>query len=365
MRSTIFLTCVLLLGFAVGCGGGGIEGDLADNQIHLAVLNGGDGVVAGAGDHVSVRIGTWILDQGVKGRQLDHFGREPLTLHLVRGEMMPGLLEAITGMREGGTRRAVIAPEKITPRFRPPRLLREEALWCEIELLDVARVETVDLAVGDGQTVVEGDYLEIDYTGWHADSTGAKADRFTGSEQDGSPARLMVGSGMVNRGLDIGLVGMKVGGTRRIIVPAALAYGDQGQGDVRGGETLIYEVTARLVLGVETETVRVGSGGEVRPGRRVRFHLAGWIRDPDGTKGEKFQDSRDMQNPYTTVMGQFKLQPGIELALRGMKVGELRRVDVPSELAFGSRGWHRGPRTLVPPDTDVVYEIEVLSAGSS
>lgn len=345
-----------------GCGGG-IEAELEEHQLAVTDLRIGDGVAAEPGDHVTARIGTWIHAEGAKGRELAHFGSDPVVLTLAEGELMPGLLEGMLGMREGGVRQIVIGPEKITPRFRPHRLLTSEDLWCEVELLAVARVEVEELVVGDGDAVADGDYVEVDYTGWHADSTGAKADQFITSAETGKPARLLLGADMVNEGLDTGLRGMRVGGERRIVVPPELAYGDDGRDSVRPGATLIYEVELLRTLGVTTETLREGTGNPLAPGQRVHFHLAGWLRNPDGGKGEQFQDSRDLSNAYTAIVGSFKVQPGIELGLRGMRRGGLRRVHVPSDLAFGSRGWHRGPRTLVPPDTDVIYEIEVLDGA--
>lgn len=360
MRALNLLLAVALLLFLAACGGSPIDRDLGRDGVHVADLEVGNGPVAARDDHVVLNIATWIYADGAKGQPMEHFGAEPFTAQLRPGTMMPGLLDAIIGMSAGSKRLVVIAPEQITPRFRPESLMREESLWCEVELLAVQRVTTEDLAVGDGETVDEGDYVEIDYTAWHADSLAAGRGPYASSEADGQPARLLVGAGMVNEGLDFGLAGMKVGGKRRITVPPSLGYGDAGQDEVPGGATLVYEVAARRIMGVGIETLRAGQGGTAAPGRRVKFHITGWFRQPDGSKGEMFQDSRETGNPFTAMVGQFKLQPGIELGLRGMREGELRRLDVPSELALGSRGLARGPRTLVPPDTDVIYEIELI-----
>jgi FKBP-type peptidyl-prolyl cis-trans isomerase len=129
---------------------------------------------------------------------------------------------------------------------------------------------------------------------------------------------------------------------------------------VKPDATLVYEVALVSRPQVEHRTLRDGQGEPVVAGQRVRVHLAGWIRLPDGSKGEQFQDTRSMGQPLAIILGLFKIQPGLELGIRGMKPGELRRLDVPAAMAFGPRGWHRGDRTLVPPDSDVIYEVELF-----
>lgn len=359
IRALALLTaCTMLL---AGCGDE-VQQSLERQHIHLVDLVVGQGETAGTGDHVTVRLAGWAYADGTQGSAIDLYGDDSVDLHLVPGQLMPGLLEGTLGMREGGKRRLIIGPEKITARFRPARLMASEALWCEVELLTVAQVEVEDLAVGDGDPVAEGDYVEIAYTAWHADQDGGRGDEIASSEDAGKPARLLLGAGMVNEGLDRGLLGMRPGGVRRIVVPPALGHGAEAKEGIPAGSTIVYEVDLKRVLEVTTETLREGDGPPVLPGQRVSFHLTGWLRNADGSKGEQFQDSRGLATPYTSIVGSFKIQPGLELGMRGMNRGGLRRIDVPSDLAFGARGWHRGPKTLVPPDSDIIYELEILGA---
>jgi FKBP-type peptidyl-prolyl cis-trans isomerase len=362
MRFPLLLTAIIVLTIALlgGCGDE-VQDSLARHHLHSEDLTVGDGLAAEPGDHVSARVSGWIYTDGARGNEVDLYGDDVVDLHLVDGKLMPGLLETMLGMREGGTRRVIIAPEKISRRFRPARLLQDEALWCEVELVSVARISVEDVTVGEGDPVGEGDYVEISYSAWHAADDGSRADQIVSSEEAGEPARLLLGAGMVTEGLDRGLLGMRPGGVRRVVVPPALGYGASGKDDIRPGATIIYEVSLEGVLGVTSETLREGDGPPVQPGQRVSFHLAGWLRNEDGTKGEQFEDSRRLATPYSTIAGTFKIQPGLELGLRGMRAGELRRLDVPADLAFGSRGWHRGPKTLVPPDHDIIYEVEVMT----
>jgi peptidylprolyl isomerase len=106
---------------------------------------------------------------------------------------------------------------------------------------DEAPAELVieDLQVGDGAEAKAGDSISAHYVGV-AHSTG---EEFDASWNRGSPLDFTLGRGMVIKGWDDGIVGMKVGGRRKLVIPAALAYGDSGAGGViKPGETLIFVV---------------------------------------------------------------------------------------------------------------------------
>ncbi len=92
---------------------------------------------------------------------------------------------------------------------------------------------------GDGKAVEPGDTIEAHYVGvsW---STG---EEFDASWNRGAPLKFQAGVGQVIQGWDQGLLGMKVGGRRKIVIPPHLGYGDQGAGPAIGpGETLIFVV---------------------------------------------------------------------------------------------------------------------------
>ena len=87
-------------------------------------------------------------------------------------------------------------------------------------------------------TVKTGDTVSVHYTGWL--KSGKK---FDSSVDRGSPFEFPVGKGRVIKGWDEGVISMKVGGKRKLIVPAHLGYGDSGAGGViPPGATLIFEV---------------------------------------------------------------------------------------------------------------------------
>ena len=96
-----------------------------------------------------------------------------------------------------------------------------------------------DLTEGDGQEAGAGDTISAHYVGV-AHSTG---EEFDASWNRGEPFAFPLGAGAVIAGWDRGVVGMKVGGRRRLVIPPDLAYGDRGAGAVISpGETLIFVV---------------------------------------------------------------------------------------------------------------------------
>jgi peptidylprolyl isomerase len=96
-----------------------------------------------------------------------------------------------------------------------------------------------DLVLGDGAEATAGSSISAHYVGV-AHSTG---EEFDSSWNRGSPLDFRLGQGQVIKGWDDGIAGMKVGGRRKLIIPANLAYGDRGAGGViKPGEALIFVV---------------------------------------------------------------------------------------------------------------------------
>jgi len=96
-----------------------------------------------------------------------------------------------------------------------------------------------DVKLGDGAEAKAGDTISAHYVGV-AHSTG---EEFDASWTRGAPLDFRLGVGQVIKGWDDGIVGMKVGGRRKLTIPAHLAYGDRGAGGaIKPGETLIFVV---------------------------------------------------------------------------------------------------------------------------
>jgi peptidylprolyl isomerase len=96
-----------------------------------------------------------------------------------------------------------------------------------------------DITVGDGKEAVSGTNVEVHYVGvaWSTQL------QFDASWDRNETFEFRLGAGQVISGWDQGVAGMKVGGRRRITIPAHLGYGSQGAGGViKGGETLVFVV---------------------------------------------------------------------------------------------------------------------------
>jgi FKBP-type peptidyl-prolyl cis-trans isomerase len=94
-----------------------------------------------------------------------------------------------------------------------------------------------DLQVGTGATAQTGDTVSVNYTGWLADGT-----EFDSSLDRGQTFDFTVGAGNVIVGWDEGLVGMKVGGIRLLVIPPSLGYGATANGPIPANSTLTFEV---------------------------------------------------------------------------------------------------------------------------
>jgi FKBP-type peptidyl-prolyl cis-trans isomerase FkpA len=102
-----------------------------------------------------------------------------------------------------------------------------------------------DVVVGAGPAIAQGQTAVVHYTGWLHDpsATDQKGKEFDSSRTRGTPFRFPVGAGKVIAGWDQGVVGMQVGGKRRLIIPAFLGYGDRGGGGViPPNATLMFDV---------------------------------------------------------------------------------------------------------------------------
>ena len=109
----------------------------------------------------------------------------------------------------------------------------------------VAALQSVVLKPGDGAAIAAGQIATVQYTGWLYETSAKdnKGKRFDSSLDAGKPFSFPLGSGSVIKGWDQGVLGMRVGESRRLIIPPDLAYGDAGAGGViPPGATLVFDV---------------------------------------------------------------------------------------------------------------------------
>ena len=112
------------------------------------------------------------------------------------------------------------------------------------EITTPSGLKYTDLETGQGTEAQGGKTVSVHYTGWLENGT-----KFDSSKDRGTPFSFALGGGQVIRGWDEGVAGMKVGGKRRLTIPADLGYGARGAGGViPPNATLIFEVE---LLGVK------------------------------------------------------------------------------------------------------------------
>jgi FKBP-type peptidyl-prolyl cis-trans isomerase len=108
----------------------------------------------------------------------------------------------------------------------------------KVDAVKVVGLVASDEVAGEGPSAKRGDRVTVHYTGWLLDGT-----KFDSSRDRNQPFSFSLGAGKVIRGWDQGVVGMKVGGKRKLTIPPDLGYGAQGAGGViPPNATLEFEV---------------------------------------------------------------------------------------------------------------------------
>lgn len=124
----------------------------------------------------------------------------------------------------------------------PPRPSSQSATAAENQ---VATLQVEDLVVGKGAEATPGSKVTVHYSGWLYEHSAPehKGKPFDSSRESGRPFSFALGARQVIAGWDQGVAGMRVGGQRRLVIPSALAYGDQGAGGVIPPKaTLVFDV---------------------------------------------------------------------------------------------------------------------------
>lgn len=103
--------------------------------------------------------------------------------------------------------------------------------------------------------------------------------------------------------------------------------------------------------GLIYEELAIGSGAEASAGQQVTVHYTGWL-----TNGTKFDSSKDRNDPFVFGLGQGQVIKGWDEGVTGMKVGGKRKLTIPPQLGYGTRG----AGGVIPPGATLVFEVELL-----
>ncbi len=221
-----------------------------------------------------------------------------------------------------------------------------------------------DITPGTGAEATAGQPVLVHYTGWLHDPSApnGRGKKFDSSKDRDEPFEFDLGAGMVIRGWDEGVQGMKVGGTRVLTIPPELGYGARGAGGViPPNATLVFEV--ELLPQPERKPLQMvdvveGGGDVATAGRAVTVHYTGWLFDESAAdqRGRKFDSSKDRGQPFRFQLGAGMVIRGWDDGVQGMKVGGTRILTIPPELGYGPRG----AGGVIPPNATLVFEVELL-----
>jgi FKBP-type peptidyl-prolyl cis-trans isomerase len=109
---------------------------------------------------------------------------------------------------------------------------------------NITTLQITDVKVGTGTEATAGKSVTVHYTGWLYSETAADhhGSKFDSSRDRGTPLTFTLGAGAVIKGWDQGIVGMKVGGQRTLVIPPSLGYGSAGNPPIPGNATLVFDV---------------------------------------------------------------------------------------------------------------------------
>ena len=142
-----------------------------------------------------------------------------------------------------------------------------------------------------------------------------------------------------------------------LLVGLAMYYGGRqakspASPDVSLGGPIPDEGVVTMEPEVITEILIAGKGKDARVGDKVILHYTGTLSD-----GTKFDSSLDRGDPFSFTLGAGQVIAGWEIGVLGMKVGEKRKLTIPSELGYGESG----AGDVIPPNSTLIFEIELIS----
>ncbi|MEX1002598.1 MAG: FKBP-type peptidyl-prolyl cis-trans isomerase [Crocinitomicaceae bacterium] len=232
----------------------------------------------------------------------------------------------------------------------------------------------IELAEGEGQFPKAGDEIELHYTGYLEDES-----KFESSVDQGKPVKFVFKKQPILKGWDEALELMKPGSKMKIMVPSWLGFGEAGSGKVPPNTDLIFEIELiglrdlaaelkkdgeefktemkeKFPEAKQTESGLMyvieekGSAEKPKAGDKVEVHYTGTF-----VNGEKFDSSRDRDQPFVFPLGQGRVIKGWDEGIQLVGIGGKIKLIIPYWLGYGEKGNAR-----IPGMSTLIFDVEVL-----
>ncbi|KAA0238665.1 MAG: FKBP-type peptidyl-prolyl cis-trans isomerase [Chlorobiota bacterium] len=252
----------------------------------------------------------------------------------------------------------------------------------EIKSLE-SGLQFMDDSLGTGREAKAGDLVSIHFKGWMVPKDSA-GELFTDwstdqtknmlslgdSKMRNQPIKFVLNSGSFIKGTDEGIIGMKAGGVRTMIIPSKLAYGEAGVGfippntdlkvviellDVKDkGVAKMWEVDSTLfkttASGLKYAIISHGDGPMIDSGKVVTVNYSGYLQD-----GTLFDSSVERDEPIQFVVGQGQVIPGWDEGMRLLKKGDKARFIIPPQLGYGEMQLEK-----IPANSTLIFDTEIV-----
>jgi FKBP-type peptidyl-prolyl cis-trans isomerase len=168
----------------------------------------------------------------------------------------------------------------------------------------------------------------------------------------------VLGQKAVIAGWDEGIKGMKVGGERKLEIPASLGYGANAQAKIPANSDLVFNVKLLGLVKagednvIDLVDIKKGTGDKVvKPGSTVVIQYIATL-----TNGRVIDDSHQTKKPYQFRVGAEETLSCIDKGVQGMKVGGVRKIIAPPATAYAGK-----LNTNVPYNSEIFFTIELVS----
>ena len=219
-----------------------------------------------------------------------------------------------------------------------------------------------------GWMVPEGDSIDL-FSDWSLNED-LKMRSLGDSKVRNQPVKYVLNTQSFIKGTDEGIVGMKVGGVRTMIIPASLAYGEAGVGFIPPNTNLkvtveLLEVKDRIVAkmwevdpglfkttesGLKYAIIETGEGPMAEAGKLVTVHYSGYLEN-----GTMFDSSVERDEPISFPVGQGQVIPGWDEGLQLLNKGSKARFVIPPQLGYGEMQMEK-----IPANSTLVFDVELV-----